>query len=434
MTSALLNIVVKELREIFRDPRLFLAMILVPVLIFPIMGSAVQTSVEASEQEMARMEVGLWNIDGDDGNGTLGDVFFDVMQERAVNSRNITASSLEEAVEFCIKKDLGTLIVIPMNFTEVITSRGQTRIDVHQVLTHYGFAELHGPRRSQEVLSHFNARIREYYLSDAFPGIDPYNITWAANYNSHSIIQGEVVDVDPEMVVQTVTGTGMMMPMIIMIMVMMTAQLAATSVAMEKEQKTLEVLLTVPIKRINFLVGKLTGVICVSILASVSYLLGFTYYMQSFQVAELNSVDLGTVGVAPDATGAVLMLVTLFLSFIAALSLAVLLSAYTKDVRSAQSLVSMMIIPIVIPAIVLMMSPVELLPTGMQAFIYGIPFSYPIIASKAMYTHQYTTVIFGTLYLVTFTVLMLMLAARMFATEKVLVASFDIRKKKKPVE
>lgn len=209
----------------------------------------------------------------------------------------------------------------------------------------------------------------------------------------------------------------------------MAGQLAATSVAMEKEQKTLEVLLSLPVRRINILIGKLSGVIVVSMFATVSYIVGFSFYFSSMGLSAGN-VDLAALGLSPEPMGIALLAVALLLSFVSALSLAVLLSVFTKDVRSAQSLMGILYIPIMIPALVLMFAPINTLPGGIQAVVLAIPFSYPIIASQALYTQQYLYVVLGIVYQAVFTAGVLALAARVFSTEKIMTARLEFGKKK----
>jgi len=148
-----------------------------------------------------------------------------------------------------------------------------------------------------------------------------------------------------------------------------------------------------------------------------------------------SQLDLASVGLSPDMTGYALLAASLFLSIISALALAVLLAAYTKDVRSAQSLLGVLFLPIFIPAFLLMFAPVEILPGGLQAIIYAIPFSYPSIASKALYTKEYTVVALGVLYQLIFTATVLFIAARLFASEKIMTARLRFKKEKKaPIE
>jgi ABC-2 type transport system permease protein len=85
-----------------------------------------------------------------------------------------------------------------------------------------------------------------------------------------------------------------------------------------------------------------------------------------------------------------------------------------------------------IPALILMFSPAASLPAAMQAVVYGIPFSYPVLASQALYTQHYLPVALGLVYQLAFAGAVLGLAARVFTTEKVLTAKLDLGKKKAP--
>ena len=57
------------------------------------------------------------------------------------------------------------------------------------------------------------------------------------------------------------------------------------------------------------------------------------------------------------------------------------------------------------------------------------PFSYPIIASKALYTGDYIYVMIGIVYQVIFTAITIYLAARLFSSEKILTMRLNLKKK-----
>jgi ABC-2 type transport system permease protein len=334
-----------------------------------------------------------------------------------------------EAVRWCMDNGFDTLVVIPANFTEAIEGGASARVEIYQVLTYYGLSEAAGAQRAANAVSAFNDLLIAQRLQQSYHNSSYADLLAPAAVHSSSVIHGQVEDVQPELVVTTMLTTSTTMPVVIMLLIIMAGQLAATSVAMEKEQKTLEVLLTLPIRRINILLGKLAGVVVVSLIATLSYVAGFGYYMSSFTEGA-DSIDLAAIGLAPDMAGYALMVVSLFLSFIAALSLAVLLAAYTQDVRSAQSLMGILYVPVMMPAVVLMMAPIEILPAALQGVLYAVPFTYPILAAKALYTHEYWLVALGIVYQVAFTAIVLYLAARMFSTEKVLTAKLEFGKKK----
>jgi len=432
MPHELRNIVVKELREIVRDPRLLIGMIVVPVLMMPLMGVGIRSAMEASQEQVSKMETGLLNEDWATGNRTYSELLYNMMFLNNLIIENSTAPDAASSITWAVENGISTLVVIPPMFSEEIASGRSVNVSVYQMLSHYGFDELAGSGRMDAVFTLFNNYVLHERLGNNYTSSNPYQLPVPANVVSQSVVKGEVVNVSPTSLINTVFSSGLMVPIAISVVMILAAQLAATSVAMEKEQKTLEVLLTLPIKRINILLGKLSGVIVVSALATVAMLFSYGYYMSSFtSIGGGSQLDLASIGLAPDMTGYALLAASLFLSIISALALAVLLAAYTKDVRSAQSLLGVLFLPIFIPAFLLMFAPVEILPGGMQVIIYAIPFSYPSIASKALYTKEYTIIALGVLYQIIFTAVVLFIAARLFASEKIMTARLKWSKKRK---
>jgi len=431
MPHELRNIAVKELREIVRDPRLLIGMIIVPVLMMPLMGVGIRSAMEASQTEVSKMETGLLNQDRTVGSYGFSDLLYRLMVQNNIIIKNSTASDVNSSVSWAVQNGISTLVVLPPAFSEDIANGTTANVSVYQVLSHFGFDEMVGSQRMDSVFILFNNMVLHQMLGDNYTSTNPLQPPVPANVVPHSVVKGEIINVSPSNLVNSIFTQGLMIPIAISVVLVLAAQLAATSVAMEKEQKTLEVLLTLPIKRINILLGKLSGVISVSALATIAMLLSYGYYMSSFTVAGGTQLDLATVGLMPDMTGYALLAASIFLSIISALAIAVLLAAYTKDVRSAQSLLGILFLPIFIPAFLLMFAPVEILPGGIQAIVYAIPFSYPSIASKALYTKDYAIVTLGIVYQVIFTTIVLIIAARFFASEKIMTAKLRWGRKRK---
>jgi ABC-2 type transport system permease protein len=107
--------------------------------------------------------------------------------------------------------------------------------------------------------------------------------------------------------------------------------------------------------------------------------------------------------------------------------LAVIVSAFTEDVRSAQSIVGNIYPLIFIPSLLLMYLDVNALPIALKLFIYAIPFSHPIIAAKAVTMGDNLTAALGVVYVAAFTIVIMYVASRLFATEKILTAKLKFR-------
>jgi ABC-2 type transport system permease protein len=126
----------------------------------------------------------------------------------------------------------------------------------------------------------------------------------------------------------------------------------------------------------------------------------------------------------------------LFVTLLSALALAVILSAFAEDVKSAQSLVGYIYPLLFIPSFLLMYIDVNALPAWLQIVIYAIPYSHPTIASRAVTMGDYWTAAFGIIYVAAFTLVIMYVASRLFATEKILTAKLrfrGLRRAKTPV-
>jgi ABC-2 type transport system permease protein len=105
------------------------------------------------------------------------------------------------------------------------------------------------------------------------------------------------------------------------------------------------------------------------------------------------------------------------------------MSAFSENVRGAQALVGYIYPLIFLPAMALIYLDITTLPTALQGVFYAIPYSHPIIASKAVVTGDYGIVIFGIIYVAVFTVVIMYVASRLFATEKILTMKLKFGKK-----
>ena len=105
--------------------------------------------------------------------------------------------------------------------------------------------------------------------------------------------------------------------------IMMAGGTVISSMALEKENKTLETLLTLPVKRVNIVVGKLGASALVGLLFAVIYMFGMSYYMQSFQFGGAANTPLDVTLSTPDL---ILMGILLFVTLLSALSFCMLLA------------------------------------------------------------------------------------------------------------
>jgi ABC-2 type transport system permease protein len=420
MLKGFTTILVKELKELMRDPKILIGMIVLPLIIFPVMGLVLGYAVESAQKQAQRAT--LLVVNNDNGNwsqtfisylnGTMNvAVINDIDPQQVVSQNLLTEYNSTQLVE------------IPPGFSQNMTQH----VDGGDV-TVMATVNVYGVFQGGGIFSNIGSSGFSVFVNGFNRAIAP-----DAVYTSQStIIKGEIEQgVDPATLSGLLISQSLALPITVMIMLTYSMQIAATSVAMEKEEKTLETLLTVPVDRFSILMGKLSSTIIVAGVAAITVLFGYNYMLGSITlgIPTTGSVDLVALGLVPSPLGYALLGISLFVTLLSALALAVIMSAFSEDVRGAQALVGYLYPLIFIPSLALIYLDINTLPLALKAVLFAIPYSQPIIASKAVVLGDYTTVIFGIIYVAAFTVVIMYIASRLFATEKILTAKLKFRRR-----
>lgn len=424
MLKGFLNVLIKELKELARDPKILVGMIVLPLVIFPVMGLVFGYAEETAKSEAQNLR--LLILDNDQGNWsqTFIDYLSSGMNVTIVN--NLTPQQIVD--EGLLKQNnVTTFIEILSGFSENMTKHMNGDVNITATINSYGLYQ------GGSIFSGVGSSVTNQYVTFFNRAIAP-NVVYST---TSSIVKGQIQQgVDPSQLSALMMSQTIALPITIMILLTYAMQIAATSVAMEKEEKTLETLLTVPVDRFAILMGKLSSTIIVAGVAAVAMMIGYNSMLSGITMGIQSgiSIDLVKLGLVPSTAGYVLMGISLFATLLSALALAVIMSAFSEDVRGAQALVGYIYPIIFIPAIALMYVDINTLPDVFKAIFFAIPYSHPIIASKAVIMGDYTTVILGIIYVIIFTIAIMYLASRLFATEKILTAKFRLGKNKKPAE
>ncbi|MFB0514237.1 MAG: ABC transporter permease [Candidatus Bathyarchaeia archaeon] len=423
MFSGLRNIVGKEVKELIRDPRILLGIILVPLLMFPLMGFMMRISQEATMESMKKISVAVIDLDNDVFAQNLTN-FLEIYGNMKVE--RLDASSIDEVASDVQDSNVTAVIVIPENFSNNLKNGKKGELKIYGVFRGGSIAESGAFSVVDNLLKSFEQSLIRQTLQQTSLNPDPVNVS------SKSIIKGKPADVNPETLFAVAMSQFFGFPFAIMMLIILAMQLAATSVASEKEEKTLETLLSLPISRFTLLIGKLTGSVVVAALGAVATIVGVIYYVGSitFGAPTQMTVDISEIGLAPELFGYAILGASLFVSLLSALALAVVVSVFAEDVRGAQSLLAFAYLPLFIPMLVLMFTDINALPLTMRIVLLAIPFTHPMLAARAMITGDYFTAIWGIGYVTIFTLVILYVAARIFATEKILTMRLRLRRRK----
>jgi len=422
------NILVKELKELVRDPKILLGMIIFPLIMFPVVGGIIGYSMQSAREQAEKATLLVLNNDG----GNWSEIFIEYLTSSVKVSlaNNITLST-DVVLKLLSDYNTTQFIEIPSGFSRNMTEYVNGNTEMNATVNFY--AVFSGGGIFQEVGSGIVDSLMERFNRAVAPN--------AVYTFKSTIIKGQIQKgVDSGILSRLMLSQAIAMPITIIILLTYSMSIAATSVAMEKEEKTLETLLTLPMDRFAILMGKLSGSILVAAVGAVAYMIGFNYYMGSFisAIPTGATLDLVSLGLVPSLFGYLLLGISLFVTLLSALALAIVISAFSEDVRGAQSLVGNITPLILIPALLLMYVDVNSLPFALSILIYALPYSHPIIAAKAVTMGDYWTVVLGIVYVTAFTLVILYAASRLFATEKILTAKLKFgflrRRVRKPAE
>ncbi|AEK73754.1 ABC-type sodium efflux pump system, permease component [Thermococcus sp. 4557] len=420
----------KELWNLFRDKKLVFGLVVVPLILLPVMGKAVNIGMEQAQGET---QVTIVNFD----EGAYGNLLIKALEVAPnVTVTVVNATTLDEAIQQAIQQEQNVLVVIPPDFTAKLQANETATVKIYGIFTTIstGIKESVSEGRINAVLGVLSDEIARIKVKN-LGASNPDAILQPIRTESKSVINNNVVEVSPTAVSSVIAAQAFTIPLIVFMMVMITSQMAAGAIASEKENKTLETLLTLPVARTKIVAAKIFGTAMMGLVAAIAYMIGMRYYMSSFGLGS-SGVSLEDLGLVVTPTGALMFAVVVFLTIIIALSLAMIVATFAEDVQSATTLVSAVILPLAFPAFLLMYTDINDLPAVVKYVLLAIPFTHPVVDYRYVLLSSYTPIAISMAYLTVVAVVILYATAWLFSTERILTAqvSWGRRKKKKAAE
>ena len=248
------------------------------------------------------------------------------------------------------------------------------------------------------VVSILNTSLSQEIMSSAGTGLDYDFVTnpiVSGTNDVSTIVDGEVhTGITPSDISNEITSQTLMIPIVIMIIIMMVGSIVISSMGSEKENKTLETLLTMPIKRTSIVMGSMTGTIAGS-----------------------SSVNLEDLGMSLDILDWFLIMVSMFLAIVCALGICMILGAFAKNYKSAQTMTMPLSILAMIPMFIIMFTGWYGSGGVLQAITFAIPFSHPMMAMQALMYGDMTLVLGGIAYMAVFALVSILITVRLYNSD-----------------
>lgn len=234
-------------------------------------------------------------------------------------------------------------------------------------------------------------------------------------------------------------GIGFVGMISIMVAVMAPAPFVSTSFAGEREKKTMESLLALPISRFNILFAKvLAGMVLIGIftLMNIVGLFIFSALINSIGTLGGNGAAEGYAAIFAIDTSLKLVIlasVMMFLSAFVAIGIGISIASLTKDVRSAESMYNMfMLLPSLAVGMITLGGGIpEQSFGGAGVVLYIIPWTHALaILSKGLYPQTYASsaltgsipldLVFHFGYMIILIFVFLFIASKIFERESIL--------------
>ncbi|MDH7512034.1 MAG: ABC transporter permease [Clostridiales bacterium] len=423
-----LNLLAKEIKELI-TLQLFISL-LFTIFLFYFIGQMAKSEMKRA---MRTQKIAVLDMDA----STLSQQLTDSLNMARFQVEKLRGKSKEEAVEWTKASDINLLLVIPPGFGESLSTLELKEMETYSFLRSFSIV---GSRTSVilgSVISALNNYISDDFLKKKIPDFSPEKLKKPVRSKDFVIIKGRMAEGSASSIAGFISNQSLFIPIILMMIIIYSSQMVISAIAMEKQNKTLETLLTVPISRTSIVTTKMLASAVVGLISAVIYMFGFSYYMSGFMGdvrQQVASEGLGRViqelGLAPTANSYLILGISLFLAILCALAMATILGVLAEDYRSAQSLIMPVIFLVMIPYFLSFFSDIKNLSLPVKLFVWAIPFSHPFLTTQNLLLENYTAVFGGIVYMLVFFIFLIAIAARIFSTDRVLTMKLRFRRKK----
>ncbi len=418
--SALIELIKKEVKETFRNPRYLIFTILFPLILFPAIGYLYSFSFQTLQERVSTATVLIIDFDRD----VLSNAFINFLNQ-TLGIRTIIGTSLEDIN----KSTYLAAIVIPEDFTEKLENQESANVTIYSRLGSLSFTSMGIARFGEGLIRQFENFLRENILSEK--GLDPTFINNMIIARGYVYVEewGKLVTEDQ---LNRMAFQVYFVPWLIFGLIVSILQVSAAMLSEEKEYKTLETLLTLPIDRKVLAFEKIVGSMIVSLAATFSYAIGFFIYI--LFGADVFLASVGAFEFTLDYTTIALLLILFFLTTLITGGLGLIVSLFTQDTKTAESLTGGISMPILF--LVLMGSFVDIntLPYYFTLIYYSLPYPYLMKSFEYLLVGRIDMFLVGITVNIIWLSVVLVILAKMFDSERLLTMKVSFGRKKKKVE
>ena len=409
-----LNLLKKELREILTISSIVL------IAAMSLMYALIGQSIGNIEEEITKKpSIGIVNLDS----GRFGLLVTDILKQ--ISTVLYTGTNIDEGIK-AVAESGTALLTIPEDFTEKISSGVQTDIEVYWMLKGLGIMDSVSSGVIQNLIYYMRNEISKTLMKEnGFEHTD--FVLNPVIRNDVTFLKGkELGNVSPNQLLDTIFPQSMMTSVIIMMLIMTAGGSVISSMGLEKENKTLETLLTMPVRRSEIVFSKILAAAIAGLIMAAIYMVGFSFYMGSFSMSSGGAV-IETIKLT--VNDYFLVGILIFTSLLCGISISMLLGIFSKDYKSAQTMNFPLIALAVFSMLVTLFKDFSTLPLALKIVTFAIPFTHPMLAIRNLMVQDHGIILWSILYTSSFAIVMIAVVSWFFNSDRLIIGRVKTRRR-----
>lgn len=423
------NLLKKEIKELVTKQLIFT--LLFTIVIFNFIG-------QVSKKEVQKI-IGVQTISALDEDGSAGSqALLKGLESARFKILDQSGKTKAQAIETAKANDSKLLLVIPKGFGDSLRALQPSQVETYSFMRTFSLIGARGQIVVDGVISALNNVLSNNFLKEKLPDFDPQSLKNPIKSKDFVVVRNHVAEGSAMQVAGMMSQQSMLIPIVLMMIVIYSSQMVISAVAMEKQNKTLETLLTVPIKRTSIITAKMLAAGLVGLISAGVYMFAFQGFVGGMtgEAARAGAPLAGgttlmrQLGLTFSTTGYIVLGVALFLAILVALATAMILGVLAEDFRSAQTMIMPLTFLVMIPYFISLFADMNTLSLPIKILVLAIPFSHPFLVPQNLYLGNWGMIAGGLAYMFVVFVVLTVFAARIFSTDKILTMKLRFGKKR----
>ncbi len=329
------------------------------------------------------------------------------------------------------EKDL-FVIVIPAGLGENLNALKKQKIKVYAVLRKGLRSSEISSSKIRKTLSDIKRRISELMIKRRFRGCDAGFVKDPISVDEFVIANKTAAEIPIKHVLAYMRSQLMLFPVVIFLVVIYASQIVMTAVASEKENKTLEILLSSPINRKMLVFSKITASGLIAFLLSGGYMVGMRSFMSGVtgQVSSMTTSSQSSLiklGLMINPAGYLAIGISILFCILCALSVAIILGVLSEDVKGTQASITPLMMVLLLSYLLPMFMDIHKLSIPLKFLVLAIPFTHAFISPENIMLGNNAAVFWGIVYQAAVFLTFVAIAARIFSGETILTLKFRFK-------